>query len=295
MSATNVVDIKRVLKHTERPYVERAAALPFVKWAGGKRSLIPRLAQHFPDEIGTYWEPFVGGGAAFFTFAKRIKRAYLSDTNEELMITYQVVKTELDALIEKLQEHERTHLRRKGKEYADGQTYYQRIRACEPTGHVEVAARFIYLNKTCYNGLYRVNKNGQFNVPEGSYAKPDICNIERLQQAHKVLQSAIIKLGDFARVVIPNEADFIYCDPPYDGTFTGYQAEGFKGGAQARLRYAAKSWGDRGASVVLSNADTMAMRKLYEDWTIHATTAPRNINSKSNGRGAAAELIIANG
>ena len=157
---SSVVQFNRVLKHTPRPYVGPAAAMPFVKWAGGKRSLIPAIAKHFPDEVGTYWEPFVGGGAVFFTFAKRIERVILGDTNEDLAITYQVVKTDVDALVERLSEHERAHRRREGKRYKDGKTYYYRVRDEEPLEPLDVAARFIYLNKTCFNGLYRVNKFG---------------------------------------------------------------------------------------------------------------------------------------
>ncbi len=295
-STAKVVNFDRVLKHAERPHLERAVALPFVKWAGGKRSLIPSLAPHFPDEIDTYWEPFVGGGAVFFTFANRIKRAYLSDTNEDLTTTYQMVKAKVEKLIDRLQEHERKHRERRGKTYADGKTYYQRVRASEPTDPLEVAARFIYLNKTCFNGLYRVNKSGQFNVPEGSYPNPDICNADRLRQASKTLAKATIRLGDFDRAVSPGEGDFIYCDPPYDGCFSGYQADGFKGDSQTRLRDAGNRWKAMGATIVLCNADTDAMRKLYaDDYAIHNAKAPRSINSKGDARGAVAELIITNG
>ena len=291
-AASNVVDFNRVLRHTTRPHVERAAALPFVKWAGGKRSLIPALATHFPDRISTYWEPFVGGGAVFFTFANRIDRAILSDTNEDLIITYLMVKSCVDDLIERLREHEARHTARKGKKYADGKTYYQRVRAEEPDDPLDVAARFVYLNKTCFNGLYRVNKSGVFNVPEGRYAKPDICNEDRLRMASKALANATIRLGDFARVVAPECGDMVYCDPPYDGTFTEYQAGGFAEDAQTRLANAAAQWRGAGAAVVLSNADTPAMRKLYSDWDIETASAPRPINSKVNGRTPAPELII---
>lgn len=228
---SSVVQFNRVLKHTPRPYVGPAAAMPFVKWAGGKRSLIPAIAKHFPDEVGTYWEPFVGGGAAFFTFAKRIERVILGDTNEDLAITYQVVKTDVDALVERLSEHERAHRRREGKRYKDGKTYYYRVRDEEPLEPLDVAARFIYLNKTCFNGLYRVNKSGKFNTPEGKYKNPDICNAERLRRASNALQRAQIVLGDFQKTQ-PGPGDFIYCDPPYDGCFTGYQAAGFDDAAQ---------------------------------------------------------------
>ena len=272
-----------------------AAASPFVKWAGGKRSLVPALAKHLPDAITTYWEPFVGGGAVFFAFAGRMERAVLSDTNAELVITYQVVKADVESLIERLREHERKHGQRKGKQYADGTTYYQRVRAEAPTDPVEVAARFIYLNKTCFNGLYRVNKSGRFNVPEGSYANPAICNADPLRLASKALAKATIQLGDFSRVVAPEKGDVIYCDPPYDGCFTSYQAEGFGGDSQSRLRVSANAWAATGATVVLSNADTDAMRALYAGWRIHAAAAPRHINSNGNGRGATAELIITDG
>ena len=274
------------------PPVEPVPAQPFVKWAGGKRSLIPALARHFPDEIGTYWEPFVGGGAVFFAFAKRIKHAILSDTNEELVLTYQVVKDDVEALIEQLRQHKRKHERRAGQTYKDGKTYYARVRASEPSDPVEIAARFIYLNKTCYNGLYRVNSQGRFNVPEGRYRNPDICNADRLREASQALQSAAIRAGDFASIVQPARHALVYCDPPYDGVFTGYQASGFGENDQGRLRNAAKAWTRSGARVVLSNADTPAMRELYGDFRIHEAAAPRPINSKGTGRGSAAELII---
>ena len=265
---------------------------PFVKWAGGKRNLIPAIARRFPDRVENYWEPFVGGGAVYFAFAKRIGRAVLSDTNEDLVTTYQVVKTQIDALIKRLKEHEAAHRRRNGKRYTDGNTYYQRVRADDPADPVEIAARFIYLNRTCYNGLYRVNKAGRFNVPEGSYENPEICNAARLRRASAALASADIRLGDFQQIVQPAAGDFVYCDPPYDGTFTSYQAAGFAADAQRRLRDAADSWRCAGARVLLSNSDTHAMRDLYTEYHIENVQAPRSINSNGNGRGTTAELLI---
>ena len=280
--------------HPERD--KRPAAAPFVKWAGGKRSLLPHLAPHLPAEIDTYWEPFLGGGAVFFAFASRIRRARLSDSNGELIVAYRMVKERLPDLLAKLREHQRRHQRRKDAKYADGSTYYLRVRASQPKEEVEVAARFIYLNRTCFNGLYRVNKNGLFNVPEGSYAKPDICNAHRLQAASRALANAALEIGDFASIA-PGKGDLVYCDPPYDGTFAGYQANGFDKDAQIRLRDAARQWAADGATVVLSNADTPAMRTLYADapWTIHDAAAPRAINADGDGRGAAPELIVTNG
>lgn len=302
MSTSNVVAFNRVPAPTRS--VEPPTAVPFIKWAGGKRSLLPQLVQHFPNEISTYWEPFLGGGAVFFALANRIHSARLSDSNVELMITYQVVKERLPELLVRLRDHERKHQQRKGRRYADGKTYYLKVRANQNRAasanqwqdDVEVASRFIYLNKTCFNGLYRVNKRGEFNVPEGGYLSPDICNEERIRTASEALAGATLEIGDFVKIT-PSSGDLVYCDPPYDGTFTGYQAEGFDGDAQARLRNAATEWAAAGATVVLSNADTAAMRELYSGpiWKIHKASAPRVINSNGSGRDAVAELIITNG
>ena len=287
----NVINFSQALKDTERSALGRVP-MPFVKWAGGKRAIIRHLAPFFPDEIGNYWEPFVGGGGgAFFTFSDRIERAHLSDTNEELVIAYKMVQQDVEGLIGKLQEHRKRHFARMGKKYADGKTYYQRVREQAPDDPLDVAARFIYLNKTCYNGLYRVNKSGGFNVPEGNYKNPDICNPDRLRKASKALKRAKITLGDFDRAS-PGRGDMVYCDPPYDGCFTNYQANGFDDEEQVRLQAAAKAWRKAGASVILSNADTKAMRKLYKDWTIHKATAVRCIGQQVASRTRAAELII---
>ncbi len=288
MTATesNIVPFEHVLAPTQRPCLDRPPAAPFVKWAGGKRALIPDIAPLFPETVSIYWEPFVGGGAVFFTFADRIERAVLSDSNEELVIAYQTVKNRVDDLINALRAHERGH--------KDDSGYYARVRKQEPVKALEIAARFIYLNKTCFNGLYRVNKAGKFNVPKGSYKNPDICNADRLRAASKVLSKATIRVGDFDRVMQPGAGDFVYCDPPYDDCFTLYQAGGFSGDDQVRLRNAANGWVQDGANVLLSNSDTPRIRGLYGDgWTQHKAEAPRRINSDSEGRGAAAELLIA--
>lgn len=293
--SSNAVDLNRALSGPHASCTETVPAAPFVKWAGGKRNLIAEIAKHFPASVDKYWEPFVGGGAVFFAFATRIKSAVLSDTNEELVCTYEVVKGSVNKLIAALRRHERLHRQRAGKKYADGRTYYQRVREANPTDPVEIAARFIYLNKTCYNGLYRVNRKGRFNVPEGDYRQPDICNEARLRKCSAALSRAEIRLGDFEQVMKPTAGDFIYCDPPYDGCFNGYQAARFPAAEQERLQDAAKKWGQEGARVLLSNADTKGMRNLYTGWNVRAAHAPRSINCKSGGRGAAAELIITNG
>ena len=273
----HLIQFDRVLKHTRKPYLDKAPALPFVKWAGGKRSLIPDLAQHFPERIGSYWEPFVGGGAVFFTFANRIDRAHLSDTNEELVIAYQMVRNQVEGLIEALRVHERKH---------GESSYYLKVRKQEPESPLEIAARFIYLNKTCFNGLYRVNSKGRFNVPKGRYKSPGICNPERLRTASKVLQKTTIRLGDFERVVVPQDGDFVYCDPPYDGCFTDYTAGGFTLEDQNRLRNAANQWVRDGATVLASNADTPLIRKLYKGkFNLQEATVPRSIAGTVSSRG----------
>ena len=283
---SNVLPFEKILRHTQRPYLDKPPANPFVKWAGGKRSLIPEIAKRFPERIGTYWEPFVGGGAVYFTFADRVDRAILSDRNEELVIAYQVVKDKVDDLIEALRVHERGHR---------DERYYLRVRKQDPHLSLEIAARFIYLNKTCFNGLYRVNKSGKFNVPKGRYKNPAICNEEGLRAASRALQKATIRVGDFERRVSPGAEDFIYCDPPYDDSFTGYQVGGFTPTDQERLRNAASTWGTAGARVMVSNSDTPLIRRLYGEkgqFELHEAEAPRLINNRPEGRGNAPELII---
>ncbi len=277
--------LERFVRNTPEPYLERAKARPFVKWAGGKRSLIPDIVSRLPDEFGTYWEPFVGGGAVYFALSSRIKKAQLSDVNAELALSYQMLKKRPDQVIEVLDQHTSRH--------SDTKYYYTvRNRSCTKDG-AETAARFIYLNKTCYNGLYRVNKKGKFNVPRGSYTNPTIYDLDNLRAVNEVLQNATIRLGDFSSIT-PDSGDFVYCDPPYDGTFVGYDANGFTDDDQRRLRDCALKWHMQGSMVMLSNSDTALTRSLYADkpFRMHHVSAPRNINSNGGGRKAVAELII---
>ncbi len=277
--------LDRLLGYTPRPYLERATARPFLKWAGGKRSLIPEIAQRLPDEFNSYWEPFLGGGAVFFALESRISRAYLSDVNAELALVYQVVKRRVDELIDALDDHAARH---------DEKDYYYTIRKrTNIHDSVERAARFIYLNKTCYNGLYRVNKKGKFNVPRGNYKNPCICDRDNLRAASKVLGNATIRFDDFD-IINPDSGDFVYCDPPYDGTFTSYDANGFGNEDQRRLRDAVLKWHSQSVNVMLSNSDTDFIRNLYSDdvFHIHEVNAPRNINCKGDGRESVGELLI---
>ncbi|MDE0011571.1 MAG: Dam family site-specific DNA-(adenine-N6)-methyltransferase [Candidatus Poribacteria bacterium] len=256
---------------------------PFVKWAGGKRRLVPFISERLPESIATYHEPFAGGGAAFFAFDDLIERATLADLNAELVLTYHTIKTDVEPLIEALNRHAGNH-------HADS-GYYNKVRKSEPAGAIEASARFLYLNRTCYNGLYRVNKSGKFNVPKGRYKNPNICDADNLRKASEVLQKATIKYGPFTRSIAPASGDFVYCDPPYDETFTNYQPAGFNKDDQVALKQMADTWAKAGARVMLSNADTPFIRDLYQSYTVHSLTAPRDINCTGD-RSRAAEVLI---
>lgn len=264
-------------------YLDRARATPFVKWAGGKRALIPAIMKVLPESFGDYYEPFLGGGALFFALDSRIRRAFLSDVNIELMLTWQMVRKRPEHLIAALSKHAERH----------SSAHYRQVR---DDGHDEqdpvlLAARFIYLNKTCFNGLYRVNKKGRFNVPFGSHINPTICDSKNLRAASEVLAKADPKIGSFENIR-PRAGDLVYCDPPYDGAFAGYTGAGFNAHDHRALRDACLSWRAAGAHVIISNGATDLVRSLYTDFTIYEVAARRNINSDGNGRGEVAELLI---
>jgi DNA adenine methylase len=266
-------------------------AQPFVKWAGGKRSLLNSIRPLLPREFRNYYESFVGGGALFFAMADRITQAYLSDNNLDLVITYQVIKKDPTHLIARL------------KEYAGGHSseQYYRVRDEEPQDHLEVAARFIYLNKTCFNGLFRVNKSGKFNVPMGDYKKPNIVNEENLLACHQLLQRAIITFHPYNEIdPRPQAGDFCYLDPPYhpttDDSFTAYTKESFTEQNQNELRDFALELHRAGVYVMLSNSKTKFIENLYSDkaFHLHTVQAPRMVNCKPSARGAVDEYLITN-
>lgn len=269
---------------TKRSDLRGAKAVPFVKWAGGKRSLVNVIRERLPPDISRYYEPFVGGGAVFFALENLIQRAVLADLNEELVLAYHVVSSETEPLIDLLQKHAICHNKDEG--------YYWKVREQEPTDPIETVARFIYLNKTCYNGLYRVNKSGKFNVPKGKYKNPKINDAENLRAVAKVLQKAQIKFGQFYRSITPQKGDFVYCDPPYDGTFANYQSEGFGRDDQVKLKETVDMWVTQGVQVMLSNADTEFIRDLYGDYFVHSVVAPRTISSNGKSREKAEEVLI---
>nr|VFK53692.1 MAG: DNA adenine methylase (dam) [Candidatus Kentron sp. TC] len=262
---------------------------PFVKWAGGKRYLIPEIIARLPSSFGTYHEPFVGGGAVFFALVDKIDKAVLSDTNTELMLAYEVIRDDPEALMEQLDTHKKAH---------DREGYYYRVREQRNVAwgggfadKLASAARFIYLNKTGYNGLYRVNSRGEFNVPEGRYKDPAIYNRENILAISEALEKATLETRDFADID-PEPGDFIYCDPPYDDTFNSYAVGGFGEAGQRRLKACMDRWRDKGCHVLLSNSDTDFIRDLYADYRIVEVEVPRYINSKADGRNETTELLV---
>ncbi len=270
--------------------MSQIVARPWAKWVGGKTKLLPHILPRLPEKIGMYYEPFVGGGAVFFALAaeKRFKRAMLGDSNEELIRTYGALKNHPDLVIKKLKKHL----------YAE--EYYYRVRAQNPRTLEtdELAARFIYLNRVCFNGLYRVNKKGVFNVPFGSYTNPTICDEENLWAVSESLDRAVFSLLDFEDTVgAAKQGDAVYCDPPYwpisdTANFTAYSAGGFGAAEQERLRDVAARLVGNGVHVLLSNSDTPFVRQLYKDFKIEEVQAPRRVNSKGGKRGNVGELLI---
>jgi DNA adenine methylase len=271
---------------------------PFVKWAGGKSQLLKALEQHFPQDFQTYFEPFLGGGAAFFHLVGNRHRfsAVLSDTNKELITTYRVVKENVKELIQELNNHEAQY------DTAPKEYYYHVRDALEATTDVQKAARLIFLNKTCYNGLYRVNKKGKFNVPFGRYKKPKICDKTNLRIVSSVLNWSKARLlaADFQEATCnASNRDFIYFDPPYQpisstAKFTSYTHSGFPEEEQERLYRWFKELDRRGCQIVLSNSDTEVIRNMYEEYTIEQVEAMRAISCKGNRRTGHTELIITN-
>ena len=267
--------------------VSEPRVLPFIKWAGGKRNLVTKITQLMPDRISGYHEPFLGGGAIFFGIEHRIEKATLADLNKNLILTYKVIANDVDSLIECLLKHKQNHHQDEG--------YYLKVRSQHNLENpIDIASRFIYLNKTCFNGLYRVNKKGEFNVPRGNYKDPKICDPVNLLNVSNALKKADIYMGQFDETISPGPNDFVYCDPPYDGTFTLYQSKGFKDEDQKRLKYCMDMWTHQGVFVMVSNSDTPYIRELYKSYNIHAITANGVISSKGSSRGQTPELLILN-
>jgi len=270
---------------------------PFLKWAGGKGQLLEQYERFFPARRGgDYYEPFLGSGAVFFRLRDRrlFKRFHLSDANPELINCYCMVRDRLDDLINRLREHQTQHTH----------DYYYTVRDLDRDPNwphadpIERAARLIYLNKTCYNGLWRVNSQGYFNVPMGRYKKPDILNVGRLCAASAALQDVELTVRDFEAVLdCVTSRDFVYFDPPYvplsrSANFTSYYADSFTESDQRRLAYIFASLASRGTRVMLSNSDTPLVRLLYTNFQMDLVEARRNINSHSGRRGLIQEIVV---
>ena len=271
---------------------------PYLKWAGGKRQLADTIRSFCPDRFSKYYEPFVGAGAILFDLQP--KHAVINDLNEQLYYTYLAVRDNVEELITLLEQHQKKNTK----------DYYYEIRALDRTEEfnslsiVEKAARLIYLNKTCYNGLYRVNSQGLFNTPYGRYVNPAICEREVLRHINRYFKNNDLTIlnGDFEIAVsTAKKGDFVYFDPPYDSpnctNFTGYQAGGFDHDEQTRLRDCMVDLTKKGVRCLLSNASTDFINRIYREipeFTIEYVEAKRPINSDSNGRGNVTEVLVRN-
>ncbi len=263
-------------------------ASPFLKWAGGKGRLLAQFQPLFPQRYGRYFEPFVGAGAVFFHLNP--EEAHLSDVNFELVNAYQVIRDHVDALIATL------------SDYQHDKDFYYALRAQDPEtlSPVERAARIIYLNKTCFNGLYRVNRRGQFNVPFGDYKNPRILDEAGLRAAHAALQNVSVTHQGFDAVLAEAKSgDFVYFDPPYHplsptASFTSYAADDFGPEDQIRLAAVFRRLDAKGVKLMLSNSDTPFIRDLYEGFHIQQVWAPRAINRDASKRKGVHEVVVTN-
>lgn len=266
---------------------------PVVKWAGGKTRLLDDLRARMPRTFRRYFEPFLGGGALFFRVAP--EDAVLSDCNADLINMYTCVAWNVEAVIRRLQTHKRKH--NTEHYYATREAWNARSRR---QSDVDRAAAFIYLNKTCYNGLWRVNRSGGFNVPMGRYTNPTICEADKLRAASVALQKARLEVGHYADAV--GEAasgDLVYFDPPYapvsrTANFTSYARGAFGDDDQRELAELFRELDDRGCHVMLSNSDVPLIRELYDGYSIDTVTCSRAINSRATSRGAVNEVIVTN-
>ncbi|MFW6285905.1 MAG: DNA adenine methylase [Nanoarchaeota archaeon] len=269
----------------------------FVKWVGGKGQLLEQFKPLFPKNIERYIEPFLGSGAVFFYIIQKYKpkKIIISDINEELINTYEIIKDDVERLIVELKQHKEYHM-------VEGKKYYLTIRAVDVNKlpKLERAARFIYLNKTCFNGLYRVNSKGKFNVPMGSYKNPEIVNEEKLRLVSNLLQKVTIKVMSFEKVLnLAKKGDFVYFDPPYyplknKKSFTTYTKDVFLEKEQEKLAKLFKKLDKKECYVMLSNSDTKFIKDLYSEYNIDFVQATRMINCNGDKRGKINEIVVRN-
>jgi len=272
--------------------ISEAKPRPFLKWAGGKSHLVPEILRRAPANYSTYFEPFLGGGAVYFALLP--KKAVLSDVNPDLINAFSVVRDKVDDLVDSLSRHQ--HSKR----------YFYKLRQADRSpdfwvhSDIEKASRLIYLNKTCYNGLYRVNSRGEFNVPFGDYENPRILDDGNLFACHDALKAAELVCGSFASIEDRiQKDDFVYCDPPYvpaskTANFASYTKDGFSDAMHDELAEFCKRIDKKGAKFLLSNSATALTRELYSSFTIDTVEAPRAINSKAEKRGRVEEILVRN-
>ena len=296
-------------------FKDETQARPFIKWVGGKTQLLDEVHKSLPRDFAsrqhiTYVEPFVGGGAVLFWILQaypNIEHAVINDINPELICTYRVIKENVDALIETLAAIQAEYIPMNADGRKDYFVQQRTLFNSKRTNSVETAALFIFLNRTCFNGLYRVNSKGEFNVPHGKYSNPRICDADNLRACSAILQRVEILCGDFAetgRYAGPNT--LFYFDPPYKpitetSSFTSYAKEGFNDAEQIRLRDFCDQISKDKALFVASNSDPKDVNPkesffdtIYNHFIIKRVSAARMINSDASGRGAVSELMISN-
>lgn len=269
---------------------------PLLKWAGGKRQLLPYLILNIPEKFSVYYEPFAGGLALLLELynSGRLKRALISDVNPDLIELYKLIKNRSYDIIEELQNMK---FKNKEDDYYRARDLYNSLDTRE---NPEKAALMIYLNRHSYNGLYRVNSSGRFNVPFGRYSNPSMPSAETITSFSRSLRNVEILNQDFESAVSKaTENDFVYFDPPYDpvsrsSNFTSYSSGGFDPEQQIRLSSVFKEVSDRGSNVMESNSDSPLIYGLYRNYRISRIKARRNINSLPAGRGEIGELIVTN-
>lgn len=269
------------------------SAAPIIKWAGGKRQMLPVILPRLPQRIRTYFEPFAGGAAVFLALANagRFQKAVIGDANADLVNVYLQVRDKNAAVIAELRRHAKAH---------DEKHFYAQRPLMIGNYGVTGAARFIYLNRTCFNGLFRVNKLGEFNVSFGKYAKPRIADVEGIERASAALQGVEIVHDDFATVVAhAGRGDAAYFDPPYipaskGSNFRAFHKDGFGVEDQERLARVLRTCAAQGAHVLLSNSDTIESRRIYgvPGNTVEVVGARRNINSDASKRGEVGEILV---
>lgn len=278
---------------------------PFVKWVGGKTRLLEQLDPLLPREIARYAEPFVGGGAMFFHLhgTGTLQHAALTDANLDVITAYQVIAGEVDLLIDALRLHERRYLR---QDHDGRAAYFYQVRERHPVDvemdAIERAARMLFLNRTCFNGLWRENKSGRFNTPHGRYARPQIVQAEKLRAAAGALDGVHIELRDFRRLpelVREQDLDFVYLDPPYHpisatSAFNAYAGGGFSARDQRELGEVCRELDRMGVRFMLSNSDCPLIREIYRGFEVDVVKAPRAVNCRGDRRGDVDEVVVRN-